>query len=285
MTGVTAAAPAPYLEELWSRLPALCCIVVVGLPGTGKSLLVRELARAAAADGRESSLLQWDVSRESWDRSAVARERYPEVNGVTHEGVRVAMGAWVRAAVGNWFAAHSGGDGLLIVEAPHVGGRFSELSHVEADRTEAALAADETLFVIVAPTRQLHAQLRDQRGRDMEAAEANTGYEEKNAPPDLLDELTDSLREPARELGIPSDSAAGYDPDLYARLMSHVLRHRHTMVIHPDELVNVTGSVYLLGDRTDRIWARPAEVEGSLAFANSLSQSQLEQRTADWFRT
>ena len=284
MTGKLASPPAPYLQDLWSRIPGLRCIVVVGLPGTGKSLLVREIAAAASADGRPSTVIQWDVSRESWDSHPSAAATYPEIDGVTHEGIRTAMGTWVREAVADWHSQHADGDDLLIVEAPHIGGRFSELAHVVDDPAEASLRGPGTLFVLVAPTKGLQLTLKNQRAADMES-QGEGSYESNNASPDLLDELTNSLRGPAQELGIASISSTGYDPELYAELMQHVLRHRNVLLVRPDQLMEVTGSVYSLGDQSSRLWATEEQVQRSLDVVESMSQKELVQYTNDWFRS
>jgi hypothetical protein len=257
---------------------------VVGLPGTGKSLLVRELAAAAAQAHRKSTVLQWDVCRESWERHPRSRSRYPEVDGVTHEGVRVAMGSWVRAAVSAWFDEHVGDDALLIVEAPHIGGRFSELAHVQNDEAEPRLSGPQTAFVVVAPEKDLQLALKRQRAADMDATSAG-GYEQNNASPDLLDELTRSLRGPAGELGIEAREGQGYDPDLYAELMRRVLRHRHTTVVRPDTLIQVSGSVYDLAEASERLWADEREVEASLGVADAMDELELRARVEGWFRT
>ncbi|WP_138413072.1 hypothetical protein [Sinomonas gamaensis] len=282
---MSANAPAPFLEQLWASLDGLRCVVVVGLPGTGKSLLVRELAAAAREASRKSTLLQWDVCRESWEGHPRTRSRYPEVDGVTHEGVRVAMGSWVRGAVAAWFAAHAGDEALLIVEAPHIGGRFSELAHAVDDEAEPHLSAPETAFVVVAPEKDLQLALKQQRAADMEDRPRAGGYEQNNASPDLLDELTRSLRGPAHELGIEAGDEQGYDPDLYAGLMRRVLRHRHTTVVRPDALIQVSGSVYDLAEDSERLWADEQEVEASLGVADAMDETELRNRVENWFRT
>lgn len=280
----SASAPAPFLAQLWARLGGLRCVVVVGLPGTGKSLLVRELAAAAGQASRKSTVLQWDVCRESWDSHPRVRSCYPEINGVTHAGVRIAMGSWVRAAIGTWFAEHAGDDALLIVEAPHIGGRFSELAHVVDDEAESHLSGPETGFVVVAPEKTLQLALKQQRAADMKDP-LDEGYEQKNASPDLLDELTRSLRGPASRLGIEATNEQGYDPDLYVGMMRHVLRHRHTTVVRPDTLIQVSGSVYDLARDSERLWADAHEVEASLEATDAMDERELRTRVEGWFKT
>ena len=283
MSQTLKSAPAPYLQELWEKLDELRCVVIVGLPGTGKSLLVREVAAAVASTGRTSAILQWDVARESWDSHPTASARFPEVDGVTHSGIRLAMGSWIRSATGKWFAEHPGREEMLIVEAPHIGGRFSELAHLTDDEAEPLLAGPETLFVLVAPTKDLQLTLKRQRAEDMDSRQGS--YESNNASPDLLDELTNSLRGPARELGIVGSTSTGYDPDLYAGLMHHVLRHRQVLLVRPDGLMKVTGSVYSLGASSNRIWATEQEVTESLRSVASLSPTELTEHTETWFRS
>jgi signal recognition particle GTPase len=48
-----------------------------GLPGVGKSLFIRELARVAHAMGRNVHVLQWDVVRPAFESRAILA-RYPE---------------------------------------------------------------------------------------------------------------------------------------------------------------------------------------------------------------
>ena len=58
-----------------------------GLPGVGKSLFIRELARVAHALGRNVHLLQWDVVRPAFESRAILA-RYPERDGATHPVLR-----------------------------------------------------------------------------------------------------------------------------------------------------------------------------------------------------
>src|SRR5262249_62354910 len=83
-------------RPLAQRLEALAAARMVffsGLPGTGKSLLVHQLAHLAAQVGRRVHLLQWDVARPAFEASP-AGQRYPLAGGVTHALIRKAAGLW-----------------------------------------------------------------------------------------------------------------------------------------------------------------------------------------------
>ena len=90
-------------SPLFATLAALArdarLVFFAGLPGTGKSLLIRGARppgpRAGAPD---PSLLQWDVARPPFEASEAGR-RYPLDDGVTHGVIRLAVGRWARAAV------------------------------------------------------------------------------------------------------------------------------------------------------------------------------------------
>ena len=73
-------------------------VFFAGLPGTGKSLLVHQLAHLALGAGRSVHLLQWDVARPVFEASPAGRP-YPLTDGVTHAVIRKAAGLWVRQAL------------------------------------------------------------------------------------------------------------------------------------------------------------------------------------------
>ena len=110
-------------------------VFFAGLPGTGKSLLIHQLAHLAHALGRRVHLLQWDVARPVFESSDPGR-RYPQDRGVTHGIIRMAVGEWARHAVIRWHERHAGPEHLLVGETPFVGHRLVELapSREEAER-------------------------------------------------------------------------------------------------------------------------------------------------------
>ena len=113
-------------------------VFFAGLPGVGKSLFIRELARVAHDMGRAVHFLQWDVVRPSFESQAIL-ERCPEHDGVTHPLVRMAIGQWARDAVLRWHRVHANSPSILIGDVPLIGNRLIELAlerKNDRDRTE-----------------------------------------------------------------------------------------------------------------------------------------------------
>jgi MoxR-like ATPase len=61
------------LADRIRALAARRMVFVVGLPGTGKSLVVHQLVHVASAAGRAVHLLQWDVARPGFEASPAGR--------------------------------------------------------------------------------------------------------------------------------------------------------------------------------------------------------------------
>src|SRR5262245_39697767 len=204
------------------------CVFFAGLPGTGKSLLIRELAQLAHARGRRIHLLQWDVARPVFETSEAGR-RYPLKDGVTHGVIRLAVGRWARAAVARWHAEHAGTADLLTGETPFIGHRLVELARRVPDDAESLLASAATRFVIPVPSRTLRAHLEGERER--RARVPLHAREREDAPPAVLRALWDELFEAAialRLLHAVAGERVPYDPELYRRVYERLLRWRHT---------------------------------------------------------
>ena len=201
-------------------------VFFAGLPGTGKSLLIRELAHLAHARGRRIHLLQWDVARPVFEASD-AGQRYPLKDGVTHGVIRLAVGRWARAAVARWHAAHPGTADLLIGETPFIGHRLIELARRGPDDAEPLLASPGTRFVIPVPSRALRAHLEAERERRARAP--LHPREREDAPPPVLHALWRELLAAAVALGLihAADADVPYDPTVYRKVYERLLRHRH----------------------------------------------------------
>jgi hypothetical protein len=221
-------------SPLYAALGALArearLVFFAGLPGTGKSLLLRELAHLAHAHGRVIHLLQWDVARPVFEASEAGRP-YPQDRGVTHGLIRLAVGRWARAAVAAWHAAHLAREDLLIGETPFIGHRLVELARPERDAAEPVLAAPSTRFVIPVPSRALREHVEAERERRVRAP--LHPREREDAPPHVLRALWAEVAAAAGTLGIASGTT-GYDPTVYQRLYERLLVRRHAQALPVD---------------------------------------------------
>ena len=212
-------------------------VFVAGLPGTGKSLVIHQLAHLASVGGRIVHLLQWDVARPVFEASN-AGQRYPIVNGITHGVIRKAVGLWARRALVEWCDQHAGPEHLLLGETPFIGNRLIELARPGDDGAEPILSASSCRFVIPVPSPEVRRFLEAERER--RAAHPVHEREREDAPPHVLRDLWRELAGVARRLGVtrtpggdpPSDAGERpYDPELYRRVYETLLRSRHVAVV------------------------------------------------------
>ena len=218
-------------------------IVVAGLPGTGKSLLIHQLAHLAVDAGHVVHLLQWDVARPVFEASAAGR-RYPVRDGVTDPLIRRAVGIWARRAVSAWQRRHAAVEPLLIVEAPLVGGRLIELAQRTDDDAEPLLGAAACRFVIPVPSSAVRQFIEAERAR--RADRPLHEREQEDAPPAVLRVLWHELLDVARRLGVAAagSGAMPYEPEIYRRVYERLLRHRHVETVPLDTVLAVRRSVY-----------------------------------------
>jgi hypothetical protein len=235
----------PEGSPLFASLAALArdarMVFFAGLPGTGKSLLIRELAHLAHARGRRIHLLQWDVARPVFEASEAGRP-YPQANGITHGLIRLAAGRWARAAVARWHAAQAGPEPLLIGETPFIGHRFIELARPERDAAEPVLAAPFTRFAIPVPSRALRRHLEAERER--RTREPVHPREREDAPPHVLGALWKDVAAAAVALGLVDhalSAGSAYDPAVYQGVYERLLGHRHPVVLAVDTRFPVAG--------------------------------------------
>jgi hypothetical protein len=208
----------PLYEALLGPAREGRLVFVAGLPGTGKSLLIHQLAHLAHALGRRVHLLQWDVARPVFESSGPGR-RYPQDRGVTHGVIRLAVGEWARDAVSRWHERHAGPEHLLVGETPFVGHRLAALARPRQDRAEGLLADPSTCFVIPVPSAEVRRHLEGERER--RAERPLHPREQEDAPPAVLRDLWRQLATAARDLGIAFGATAPgaelpYDPGVYA---------------------------------------------------------------------
>jgi hypothetical protein len=202
--------PGSSLHAALSALAAQArAVFLAGLPGTGKSLLIHQLAQLAHARGRAVSLLQWDVARPVVEESEAARA-FPARGGVTHGVVRVAVGRWARGAIARWRQAHHGDAALLIGETPLVGHRLVELVRPADDAAEPILSAADARFVIPVPSREVRRHLEGERER--RAARPLHPREREDAPPHVLRDLWREIARVGAALRLAGPPAARPTP-------------------------------------------------------------------------
>jgi hypothetical protein len=265
-------------------------VFFVGLPGTGKSLLVHQLTHLAGASGRSAHLLQWDVARPVFEASAAGR-RYPLADGVTHPVIRMAAGRWVRQAVVKWSERHPGAEHLLIGETPFVGRRFVELAYRLDDLAENLLTDRSCRFVITVPSVEVRRFLEAERER--RAASPLHPREREDAPPSVLRDLWRDLSEVAGQLAVtapaPADSSAAmpYAPAVYQKVYEKVLRHRNVEIVNLDVILP-TGQLSVYDFAVPPIGLVPSEAEISECIdaveRHGTDPAALEREVARWWQ-
>ena len=273
----------PRLAAEVGELARRRLVFFAGLPGTGKSLLVHQLAHLASGAGRPIHLLQWDVARRIFEASPAGR-RYPLADGVTHAVVRKAAGLWVRHAVAQWSERHRAPEHLLVGETPFVGNRFVELAQRAADGAESLLADPTCRFAIAVPSREVRAFLEAERER--RAAHPLHPREREDAPPHVLRDLWRDLAALGTRLGVAAPEGATYDPAVYRQVYEAVLRHRNVDVVPLDVVLPTeTLSVYDFAVAPPSL--APAEAEAE-AFIREVERRYpdpraLEREIARWW--
>jgi hypothetical protein len=257
--------------------------VFCGIPGVGKSLLLREQLRLARAAGRNVTRLQWDVCRQSFELPGILA-RYPEINGSTHVVIRRAVGLWARPAIAAWAAEHSNPRDLLLIEAPLVGRRLAELAESADDPAEALLAADTTRFFVPTPTRAVRAAI--ERARRTEMSSHRHARDAANASPELVDELWRVVATTAVALRLGKDDDHGeYSPELYFAVYRRVLRHRRVEELPIAEIVSDAGSPHDAGIDTDEVVPSALQAQSLVERAAAEGDSLLAARADRWYVT
>jgi len=257
-----------------------------GLPGVGKSLFIRELARAAHAMARPVHVLQWDVVRPAFASRAILA-RYPERDGATHPVVRKAVGRWVRDALVRWHRDHGSSAEMLIGEVPLIGNRLVELAQVHADDAEPLLAGPQTLFVIPVPSAPVRAAI--EHARERTSANPVNPRESADAAINVLQELWRDTRMRAVEMGAAepaTEAAPPFDPHAYAAVYRHLLRRRHAITVRMDVQLEQKASVYDLGVEVSDII--PTAAEAALivtGLERDHTTAEIESDVARWFES
>lgn len=273
----------PLYQPLTEMVRSRRVIFLAGLPGVGKSLFLQQLALLAQALARPVHLLQWDVTRASFETADILNQ-YPEIEGVTHAMIRKAVGMWARDGVAAW-ANEFPADHLLIGEVPLIGNRLMELAQVHEDAAEPLLASAQTLFVI--PTPSVGVRTAIEQARQATITQPQHEREAADAPPNVLQGLWEELYQLAGVLGLleAEDETPPYDPTVYAGVYEHLLQHRPQTVLAVDELLRPSGSVYDVPGIVSELAASPEEVARIINHLESTYTAvQIEEAVAGWYQ-
>jgi hypothetical protein len=256
-------------------------VFLAGLPGTGKSLLIQQLAVMAQQAGRIVHLLQWDITRAAFE-TAVTLQKYPEIDGVTHPAIRKAVGLWARTAVHHWhqnYAHHH----LLIGEVPLIGNRLTELTQPLDDAAEPLLSDATCCFVIPTPSKAVRQVIEDARAHTI--AQPRHEKEARDAQPNVLQMLWEEVAEIGTRLGLTDGQNLAYDPAVYTAVYQHLLQHRHHQTLFIDTVLSPNGSAYALRINGTELAATPAEVDQIIQqIETEFSRDGLETAVANWYK-
>jgi hypothetical protein len=273
-------------RDLESALASLAgekrMVFFAGLPGVGKSLFIRELAQAAHGAGRTVHLLQWDVVRPAFVTPAIDA-RYPEVDGLTHAMIRKAVGIWSRAAAYRWHQEHDAGH-ILVGEVPLIGCRLLDLVQVQADTAEALLGGPDVVFATPVPSVAIRNVIEGARGRTF--ANPTHARESADAPPPLMRRAWQEVHRLAVKLGAttPMSGEIPFDPQAYAAVYRHLLRHRHALMVSVNVPLQPGKSVYALDVAATELVPRSGEAEELVArLEMRFMPEQIERDVAGWF--
>jgi hypothetical protein len=248
------------------------------------------LAIIAQEAGRTVHSLQWDVARGPFETPELLT-RYPETDGVTHAAIRKAAGLWARDAVAAWHEQHPAPGHVLIGEAPLIGNRLIELVQARRDSVEALLAGGRSHFLIPVPSREVRAHIEAARTREMAAPTHER--ERANAIPQLVQALWEEMASVGQALGLPeatstadnsTNRATGFDPDLYAAVYLHLLRHRPAALLPVTTALPVQTSVYAGLGAVHELVPSSNEVARIMTVVKQRPLADIEREVAGWFQ-
>lgn len=279
----------PVHQQLQSLAQTPRVVCFAGLPGTGKSLLIHQLAHMASAMGKTVHLLQWDVARPVFEASP-AGQQYPSVDGVTHGVIRRAVGLWARRALAQWQQQYPMASDLLIGETPFIGHRLIELARRDSDEVEALLSSPASLFVVPVPSPAVRDHIEAMR-RHRSTAPLHA-REQEDAPPQVLQALWQELYRTASRLGVQApasahDTSLAYHPMLYQHVYQTLLIHRHCRVISIDSVFPTSRfSPYHFAVEKRDLVPSMAEVTALIqeAAQHYSDQQVLQREMEQWYR-
>jgi len=200
-------------------------------------LYINEFKNIAAAEGRAITVIQWDIARKAFETAEIL-EHFPMGKGVVHNGVKLSVGAWLLDTIKKWLAGHSKKEDLLLIEAPLVGHRFIEIANTQEDEILEQFFNSEGFQIICPiPSKKVREKIEADRAAQLsEDAKVWTG-----AKPSVMLMLWKMICGVANEFGrnISMDGQPPYDPEVCEFVFRKILKHRHFVPLHVDEVFKV----------------------------------------------
>ncbi len=256
-------------------------IFVAGLPSSGKSLMLQQLAILAHQINRPVYTIQWDASRQSFETEE-GLKKYPEHNNLTHPGIRKAAGIWIRQAVQAWFELNRSTNAILIAELPVVGGRFVELLQPIKDDAEAILSSSDVLFFVPIPTHEMRKVITGHRAETF--ANPRNDQETKDAPISIVQNewmITRQLYNTWNNNEGSSGSDSDYCPEIYTQVFNRLMRFRHFEILNIDQSFGKGDSAYDRPVPVTEIYASDSEVSEILATIERLFPGKESEKATD----
>ena len=269
------------LNELASDAKVVC---FSGLPAVGKSLYVQQFSYMALTKGRKITTLQWDLARQAFETKEVL-SKYPEVDGITHAGIRKACGDWARSAVFEWHKQNINNNDLLVVEAPLIGNRLVELAMPIRDAAENLFLSKAIQFVVPVPTEEVRVAIEAKRKRTSVVPAHE--QEKADASPQVVMVLYKELSEVAVKLGYSGPvNWYEYKPALYEFVYRKVLKNRNLIILNIDIFFDAKDSVHSFHESVKKqLIPRPKETLFYIELVEKQFQTTGELQTSvdEWY--
>jgi len=260
-------------------------VVFSGLPGVGKSLYIKEFLQIATTTGRQVTVIQWDIARKAFETPAIAKH-FPMGDGVVHNGLKLSAGKWLLATIKNWLAKHTEQKDLLLIEAPLVGHRFVELAKIQDDPILENFFQSEA-FQMIAPIPSK--KVREKIEADRAAQISEDAKVWSGAKPSVMLMLWKMICGIANEFGrnLPMDGQPPYDPEIYEFVFSKILKNRHFIPLHIDE-------VFKVNIKDEKELHNTGSLAAEADMANQITQSilmeypseeEINKLVASWYLT
>lgn len=276
----------PLASELHATLTEAAknkrMIFMAGLLGTGKSLLLQQLAMLAHEHGRTVHSLQYDVARKAFQTDAILA-RYEEKEGITAPEIRLAVDIWARQAVLDWQQSHPDSADLLIAEIPLIGRRLLALTEVRDDALEPFLASEESIFFVPVPSWEVREVIEQKRAATL--AEPQNPLEKADASPQVMAALWEEVNTVARDIGLTKANAqTPYNPYIYGGVYERILKNRHNKPLVVEDILEPVKSVYQHEVIRSYLYADEADVQRYMSEVEALESAAVRSQVDSWYQ-